>query len=424
MAAKQNLKDILNAQVLAVTSPKEDVEVLEQKSEDIIGSLKASLKKQKITADVFIGGSFAKKTIIKKRKYDIDIFVRFDKKYDEKKLSSLLEKIVPKNAIRLHGSRDYFVVKQDNIDFEIIPTLKISKPSEAKNVTDLSYFHVNYVSGSIKKNPKLASEIRLAKHFINSSGAYGAESYINGFSGYAVELLVIHYKSFMNFIKTVAKLNAEKEKIIIDPKKAYKNKQNILQQVNEAKLNSPIIFIDPTFKERNALAALSKQTFLNFQEICRKFIKNPSEKFFEIKDREQILKNKYGNKLIELVLSTEKQAGDIAGTKLKKFSGVFIDEAKRFFDVKESAFVYDDALNKGKILLVLSAKKEIIFPGPPITMKEALTRFKREHKKIKIIKGKAQASEKPIGFEQFMNKFENEKSKIIEEMGVSAIRKL
>src|SRR3989344_5865150 len=108
-------------------------------------------------------------------------------------------KIVPKNAVRIHGSRDYFVVKENNnFEFEIIPTLKIKKPSEAKNIIDLSYFHVNYVRNKLK-NKKLADEIKLAKAFIHYSDCYGAESYINGFSGYAVELLVIYYGSFTKF---------------------------------------------------------------------------------------------------------------------------------------------------------------------------------------------------------------------------------
>ncbi|MBD3252791.1 hypothetical protein GF386_03610, partial [Candidatus Pacearchaeota archaeon] len=54
-------------------------------------------------------------------------------------------------------------------------------------MTDLSYFHVNHILKKIKKNKNLSDEIRLAKKFAYSQNCYGAESYIHGFSGYALE---------------------------------------------------------------------------------------------------------------------------------------------------------------------------------------------------------------------------------------------
>jgi tRNA nucleotidyltransferase (CCA-adding enzyme) len=90
---------------------------------------------------------------------------------------------------------------------------KISKPKEAENITDLSYSHVNYIKKRIK-NKKILDEIRIAKAFCYATNTYGAESYIGGFSGYAIELLVYHYGSFLKFIKAISKLDGKKE--IID----------------------------------------------------------------------------------------------------------------------------------------------------------------------------------------------------------------
>jgi len=64
-----------------------------------------------------------------------------------------------------------------------------------------------------------------------------------------------------------------KDKIVIDIEKHYKNKQAVLMDLNSSKLHSPIILIDPTYKERNALAALSSETFRKFQEVSLKFLK-------------------------------------------------------------------------------------------------------------------------------------------------------
>src|SRR3989344_1334408 len=424
------IKQVLKEQLLKISPSKEELGVLSDKAKEILNILKTNIRKSKTSAEVFVGGSFAKKTIIKKDDYDIDIFIRFNKKYDEKQIAKHLVKIVPKNAEKLHGSRDYYRIKSEDIagisvEFEIIPVVAVKKPELARNITDLSYFHVNYVTNKIKKNPKLKDEIKIAKAFIHYSGCYGAESYINGFSGYAVELLVINYGSFLNFIKAVlaSKLDErKKEKIILDPGKKFKNKNEIMKELNESKLFSPIILVDPTYKQRNALAALSYETFYKFREYCAKFLKHPSSDFFIEKDIEANFLKKNNNKASSIIITTKKQAGDIAGTKLKKFYGFFLAELKRFFEVRDSEFIYDDKNNIGKILLVFEQKKEIVFSGPPIKMKEPLACFKKEHKKIKIIKGKAYAYEKSIDFNEFLNNFMNQKRKIIEEMDVEEIK--
>jgi tRNA nucleotidyltransferase (CCA-adding enzyme) len=423
---KYNLKEVLALEINRVLPSKAELKNLNDKTRAVLKQLQANISKFKIYATIFIGGSFAKGTIIHKNKYDVDIFIRFDDKYDESEFPKLMSKIIPKNAIKIHGSRDYFVIKDEtsNIELEIIPTLKIKKPEDAKNITDLSYFHVNYVKNKINKSKKLADEIRLAKAFIHCSGCYGAESYIQGFSGYAVELLVIAYGGFVKFIEAIAKQDINKTKIILDPDKKFKNKSDILKQMNESKLLSPIILIDPTYKQRNALAALSMKTFLEFQDYSKRFLKNPNPNFFREKDKEKIFESGHRSNLTRLSFSTDRQSGDIAGTKLKKFSNFLLGELARYFNIKDSEFVYDEKLNMGRFLLALENKKEIVFNGPPVAMKEALVKFKKEHKNIKVIKGKAYAYEKSVDFNKFLNNFLNEKSQVIISMGIKNVEKI
>ena len=74
------LKDVLEK----VSPPKEDLEIIENSLEGFFGEINKKIKSLKINAEVFVGGSLAKNTIIKKGIYDVDIFVRFNEKYDEK----------------------------------------------------------------------------------------------------------------------------------------------------------------------------------------------------------------------------------------------------------------------------------------------------------------------------------------------------
>jgi tRNA nucleotidyltransferase (CCA-adding enzyme) len=202
----------------------------------------------------------------------------------------------------------------------------------------LSYAHVKYIKSKIKSK-KAINEIKLAKAFCYAKKCYGAESYINGFSGYSLELLIYKYKSFLNFVKAIARIGKEKE--IIDIEKKYKNKREILLNLNSSKIKSPIVLIDPTYPRRNALAALSEETFTKFREECRKFIKNPSINDFEIKKIDvEKLKNyalKRKNDFIFIEISTAKQEGDIAGSKLIKFYRHLIKEVEKYFNIKNKS---------------------------------------------------------------------------------------
>ena len=346
---------------------KDTLKFLKEEGNKMIRLLQQELKKEKIAAEVFVGGSYAKGTFVRGDFYDIDIFIRFDWRYED--LSSILDKVLKKvskkNKLKLekiHGSRDYFrILLGRDVIFEIIPVVKIKKPREARNVTDLSYSHVRYVRTKLRKN-NLAREIILAKQFCKAQKSYGAESYIMGFSGYALECLVIYYGSFEKMLKALAKVKVG-ERLIIDQAKLYKKKDEVLFEMNEGKLGSPIILVDPTWKERNAMAALSRETFEKFQDSARKFLKKPSKEFFIIKkfDVEALKKKAKRTKgeFLHIKLKTGKQPGDIAGTKLKKFSNYLSKEISRYFNLEDREFNYGGE-NAADLYLIAKSKKEIM----------------------------------------------------------------
>lgn len=395
-----------------------------------LNELEKNRKKLKINAEIFVGGSSAKGTLIKKDYYDIDIFIRFDKKHLDGKenISDLTEKIIKEvNGIkkeRIHGSRDYFKIKiKENLFFEVVPVKKIKNQKEAENITDLSYFHVNYIKKKLKG--KILDEVRLAKAFCHANGCYGAESYIKGFSGYGLELLVYYYGSFLKLIKTMTKV---KDKLVIDIEKQYKNKNIVLMDLNAAKLKSPVILIDPTHKQRNVLAALSEETFKKFQKASKDFLKSPSLNAFENKgvDFEEIERNarkkKYEFILIET--KTDRQEGDIAGSKLLKFYNHLAYELTRYFEVKGKGFEYGGK-KSAKLAFVVKKKKEIMAKGPEIKDKENLKRFKAGHKKTFIKNGRVYAKES-INFtlKDFIALWKKSNADKIKEMYISSLNVL
>ena len=356
-----------------------------------------NLKKFEIDAEVFIGGSFAKKTVIKKEHYDVDVFLRFARNYEDKEISNLARKIL--NGIGdvslIHGSRDYFRIKlKKDLFVELIPVIKVNKPEESLNITDLSYSHVKYINKKINSE-KLREEIMIAKAFCHANHCYGAESYIKGFSGYSLELLIYHYKGFLKFIKAIAKAK-KGEKIIIDIEKDFKNKNQVMMDLNSSKLQSPIILIDPTNKHRNALAALSEETLEKFKDNCVDFLKKPSIGSFEEKktNLEEIKrkadKNKFDFVLLEA--TTHKQEGGIAGSKLLKFYNHLGEEIKKFFYVKEKGFNYNGK-QAARFYFVVKSKEDVLISGPNIEDEKNVKIFKKKHKGYYTKKGKTYAKE-------------------------------
>lgn len=416
------LEEVINKIINEIKPSEEFYKEINDKARVLISKVNQSLIKNGIVGEVFIGGSLAKNTLLKKSVNDVDLFLRF---FDEN--IERFEKVMngTKEEYRMiHGSRDYAQIRSDNITFEIIPVMKINDPREANNITDLSYFHVNYVTRKIEEKPSLINEVLLAKTFAHASSCYGAESYIKGFSGYAIELLIIHYGSFKKFITTIAKHN-NKKKIIIDQGGHYK-KDMALRDVNAAKLKSPIIVIDPTFKERNALAALSVETFKKFQKHCQEFLKNPTIEFFEEKaiDKKKIFDEAMNNgrdfAIVEI--STNKQEGDIAGTKLLKFSKIFVSEMKRFYEEPIVTFIYDEK-QSGTMYFTGKKIKESIIRGPPIVMKEAVKSFMKKHSAtINDGKNINAAISLNLNFSQALEKFINMNKQKIKEMNITKIK--
>ncbi len=419
--------DLILKQVLNKIEPsKQDVAFIGKFLKDFLKKVKSNTKKQRITAEVFIGGSFAKNTLIKKDKYDIDLFLRFDKKYQNKDLSSLTKKVLTgiKGIKIVHGSRDYFNIKiKDNFFIELVPVRKISKPKDAENITDLSYSHVKFINKNVKTQ-KILDDIKLAKAFCYANNCYGAESYIKGFSGYSLELLVYHYKGFLNFIKAISKMNPN-EQNVIDPDKLYKNKKQVLLDMNTSKLISPIILIDPTFKQRNALAALSKETFIKFQKNCIKFLKSPSIKYFQVKKtdlnkiKKTALKNK--NEFLLIEINTEKQEGDVAGSKLFKFYNHIISELEKYFLIKNKGFNYNNK-KSARVFFVLKKRGFVLFKGPFANDKKNVGKFKKQHKKT-FVKGKRLFAKEKVDFsaKDFLQNWKIKNKNKVSEMSISGI---
>jgi tRNA nucleotidyltransferase (CCA-adding enzyme) len=371
--------------VLKKNRPKNvDVTLFLNRLEKSISGLEATIK---------IGGSFAKGTYIKDD-FDCDIFIMFDYKYANKDISSLLEKAISGlKTTKIHGSRDYFQIKKNGINFEIVPVLKIKDPKNAQNVTDASPLHVDWIRKQIEKNPRLKDEIILAKLFAKSIGVYGAESYINGFSGHVIDILISYYGSFLELLK---KSRRWKTKTLIDI-------ENHRKKLNQSKVGGPLIVVDPIQPNRNAAAALSLEKFDIFVTKAKEFLNRPDESFF-IKHPFDLdcVKEKYG-----LVIRANSVDGkkDIVGCKLLKVFE-YVKKNIKDYEVTDAGWYWDE---KSVCYMFYSTKKTMLpveykHLGPPKKAKVNFKNFIKKYPDHKMVGNRAYVmlKRKNPGLEDFI----------------------
>lgn len=368
---------------------------LEQASEWILAAVRLACVAQQEKATVAIGGSYAKGTLTKSKNYDIDVFVRC---HEEPHMA--LERLLPTlrevsehhgmSLMHMHGSREYVRLwYSPKIVFEIVPVMYLRRGKGVENVTDLSYAHVAWVRKKLLRKRALVREIALAKLFCKAQRVYGAESYVQGFSGYALECLVLHYGSFVRMLHALVRVK-KGERVVLDPEEHYRTARQALLLLNESKTRSPIVLVDPTWKERNVLAALSEESLVRFQKAAQQFLTKPDAAFFEqreIRGEELALRAQRKNaELVTVLLETQKQAGDIAGTKLRKFAELLGVQLAYRCHVVEKEFVYQGA-HEAVAYFIVKEGKQLMQKGPPLSMKEHARRFKQQHRHTIVKKG-------------------------------------
>lgn len=345
---------------------------VEDTAKQIVDLVNSNLKK----GECLLGGSVAKGTYLYED-IDFDLFVRFKKEEDMSHLLDTLEKTFPDKDIQVvHGTRDYYHIQYESYMLEFVPTLYFENPENCENSVDVSIFHVKWFLENKKKIPNLSNEVRKAKLFFKANYLYGAESYIKGFSGHVIDILVVYYKSFENLIENACEWS---EKEIIDLNDFYKNKKEIFNTLSDAKVYSPLIVIDPILETRNAAAALSTSNFNKFIEISKKYMKNPSDKFFIIKNINFDEIDKKNTLILEFEWLNEMR--DVAGSKVKKVIDVIKHKLK-----KKKYFIRDFFWDYNNTCWIKLKKYDhhYILRGPPLRLKENVLEFKKKHKSDKF----------------------------------------
>jgi tRNA nucleotidyltransferase (CCA-adding enzyme) len=294
-------------------------------------------------------GSMAKKTSLMD-KADIDIFMTFPLDYPEEKLKEYglefgqycIEHVNGKPEIR-YASHPYVTGIIDDFEVDFVPCYNIRDASELKSAVDRTILHTDYVQEHLSDEE--ASQVLLLKKFMTSVNTYGANSKVNGFSGYLCELLILKYHSFEKVVETAAHKWQNQYKIDLEN---YGTSSNYKDR---------LIVIDPVDKNRNVAAALSMQKFSEFIVACRNFLKNPSNEYFKERtinaNKDEIIDefNKRATKCYILSFNVPELPDDVIYPQVNKTMNSFVNVSKMYdFNIIESNY-YIDSENKAHIIL-------------------------------------------------------------------------
>ncbi len=209
-------------------------------------------------------GSVAKGTYLKNP--DIDIFLRFPKDLDKDKLKKLgieIGRSVLPNGFAKYAEHPYWRGVFQGFDVDIVPCYKIDSPDEKLSAVDRTPFHTEYVKENLKYWQR--DEVRLLKAFLKGVGAYGAEAKVQGFSGYLTELLILKYGDFENTLKNVSK---------------WRRRTYLYLEEKGGRFQTPLVFIDPVDRNRNAASAVSEEKKSLFIYASQSYLSEPKIEFF------------------------------------------------------------------------------------------------------------------------------------------------
>ncbi|MFN7991773.1 MAG: CCA tRNA nucleotidyltransferase [Candidatus Micrarchaeia archaeon] len=328
---------------------------------------------------VVLTGSMAKKTFLRDKR-DIDIFVLFDRSFPREGLEGAVRRIMDSAFPLLEYQLSYAEHPYVRFHFEgrridLVPAYRITDSSERISAVDRSVLHTDFIIGALK--PGQIGDVLLLKQFLRANSLYGAEIKIQGLSGYLCELLIVRYGSFQKLVKAASKW---KEPVFIDIKGYYKGKKEVADALS--RFGSMFVMVDPTDRNRNVAAALSRENLSRLIALSREFLSAPSEEFFfrTPPTFEERVAAEWGKgELYLLSMPRPEVVDDVLWGQINKLVGQLGSALKDFGPRK---ILPDDSRHLVRLAVILSKgtlPPTVQVAGPPLSMKKHVALFRASH---------------------------------------------
>ncbi len=271
----ENKLDQVCKEVLqSITPAKKDQEEVVAIAKTLVEKVAASAKKRGIDAKVRVEGSVAKDTWLKEEP-DLDIFMCLPPTITRERLAKVSLEIAKEatagaKQVERFAEHPYLEAFVDGFRVNIVPCY-CTERGEWISATDRTPFHTDYILQHLPAS--LRNEVRLLKKFMQGIEVYGAEMKIGGFSGYLCELLVLHFRSFVETVRAFSECSARMT-ICIGNHCEDREKKLVLA------FQEPLVVIDPVDKNRNVASAVQAQKIDTLVGAAREFLRAPSKQYF------------------------------------------------------------------------------------------------------------------------------------------------
>jgi tRNA nucleotidyltransferase (CCA-adding enzyme) len=270
----QKLNAISKEILAKITPTQADRAKITALAEELQRKVTLACDEQGVDATVRVEGSVAKDTWLSEEP-EIDVFMRLPTKIPRESLGEISLKIARKategaRQIERFAEHPYLEAFIDGVRLNIVPCYDV-KRGEWLSATDRTPFHTDYMKKRLNESAR--GEVRLLKKFLKGVDAYGAEIKTGGFSGYLCELLIVHYKSFVETLRAFAGYT---QRAAIDIESYYAGKEKELYSL----FPEPLVIVDPVDKARNVASAVQTQKLYTLVAAARAFLKTPDAQFF------------------------------------------------------------------------------------------------------------------------------------------------
>ncbi len=316
---------------------------------------------------MLLAGSIAKGTFLH-GEGDIDLFLLFPKTFNKEAMGKLVIDIVKKEFRRYeiaYAEHPYARIFVNGIKADIVPAYNITHVAHMGSAVDRSKFHVSFV----KKRLKSVDSVLLMKRMLKAFRIYGADMKTKGISGYLTELIIVKYGSLEKAMEAISRWRFGE---VVEIKERWKDVEKARQKFQGA----PLVFIDPTDRNRNVASALSAENFSRLVLLARAFSKGADEMLFFPKQR----KAKYVPRLIGITFKSPKIIDE---TKYGELMRLASKVARRLESSGFEVILVGAHDNKKTSTCVIGVANELVGKnflrhGPPLEIAEGVARFVTE----------------------------------------------
>lgn len=289
----------------------EEIDATNKTTDKVIDFINELCKEEGIDAKAMAVGSVAKNTWLR-GKSDIDIFIHFPTTTEMDYLKETGMYLAYKtndalngNASEHYASHPYLTCNIDGFEVDIVPCYEIQEGESIISAVDRTILHTKYIQKHLNGRE---DEVLLLKKFMDVIGTYGSEFKTGGFAGYLCELLILKYNTFENTLRAAQNW---KFHTTIDLENFGTANDKIFRE-------DPLVFIDPTDKNRNVGAALRIERFVDFIVASRNFLNivddsvlDDDERYEKIKEffkplQKEHLSNKSNEEIAEYIVDSFK----------------------------------------------------------------------------------------------------------------------